>query len=191
MAPNNRYKDPDVLKELYINENLTQPEVADRLGCSNNTISRWLRKYGIEKNSEYKELNDSEWVKQEYVDNQRDSYDIADEIGCTNETVLNAVKHHGFEPHSKGHHRRSIHPTFDRHRGYERATAHYVYEGELISRSVRIHRLVAVAEYGYDAVVGKHIHHKNGIRWDNRPENLQPLTNSEHISLHHQQRAES
>jgi len=46
-----------------------------------------------------------------------------------------------------------------------------------------IHRLVAVAEYGYDEVVDKHIHHENGVRFDNRPENLTPLSNSEHSKL--------
>lgn len=35
---------------------------------------------------------------------------------------------------------------------------------------VRIHRLVAVAEYGIDYVndwSDYHVHHKNGIKWDN------------------------
>jgi len=48
---------------------------------------------------------------------------------------------------------------------------------------VPIHRLVAVAEYGVDEVKEKHIHHKNGVKWDNRPENLEPLSNSEHQRL--------
>ncbi|RBI58323.1 hypothetical protein DMJ13_27385 [halophilic archaeon] len=50
--------------------------------------------------------------------------------------------------------------------------------------NVGIHRLVAVAEYGFDAVSGKHIHHKTGIPWDNRPENLSPETQSEHMREH-------
>lgn len=47
-----------------------------------------------------------------------------------------------------------------------------------------IHRLVAVAEYGFDAVAGKHVHHKNGIRWDNRPENLEPADQKTHMNKH-------
>jgi len=46
------------------------------------------------------------------------------------------------------------------------------------------HRLLAVAEYGFDAVVGKRIHHKNDIPWDNRPENIIPLSRSEHQQEH-------
>ena len=184
MTDDKPYRDAEVLERLYIRENLTQPEIGDRLGCSNNTVSRWLRKHGIEKNSDYRELNDSEWVRTEYVEKGRDSYDIADELGCTNETVLNAVKHHGFDPHTKGHGRRTTHPTFDYDGPYARATSHLVEDGEQTTRSVRIHRLVAVAEYGIDAVAGKEVHHKNGIPWDNRPSNLEPLTSSEHRTLH-------
>lgn len=31
-------------------------------------------------------------------------------------------------------------------------------------------------------------HHRNDVKDDNRPENLQPLTNGEHVALHHEQR---
>jgi len=49
---------------------------------------------------------------------------------------------------------------------------------------VRIHRLLAVATYGYDEVVGKEVHHKNEIKWDNRPENIVPVTSEEHRRMH-------
>lgn len=32
------------------------------------------------------------------------------------------------------------------------------------------------------------VHHRNSVATDNRIENLQPLTNGEHIALHHEQR---
>lgn len=44
------------------------------------------------------------------------------------------------------------------------------------------HRLLAVA-MGED-VVGKVVHHKNGIPWDNRPSNLEVMDAGEHTSLH-------
>jgi len=50
--------------------------------------------------------------------------------------------------------------------------------------SVPVHRLLLVAEYGVDAVVGKHVHHKNEIPFDNRIENLELLDPEEH-SRHH------
>jgi len=48
---------------------------------------------------------------------------------------------------------------------------------------VKIHRLIAVAEYGLDKVVDKDIHHKSNIGWDNRPKNIVPLTHSEHSKI--------
>lgn len=47
-----------------------------------------------------------------------------------------------------------------------------------------VHRLQAVAEWGIEAVKGKDVHHKNGIPWDNRVENLKPMSPSEHSSQH-------
>ena len=54
---------------------------------------------------------------------------------------------------------------------------------------VQAHRLVAVAEYGFDAVTDKHVHHGAGAErsttpFDNRPSNLRPLTAGDHQRLH-------
>lgn len=50
----------------------------------------------------------------------------------------------------------------------------YVYE----------HRLVAEQMIGRRLSVNEVVHHKNGKRWDNRPDNLEILTDSEHSKLH-------
>jgi len=55
-------------------------------------------------------------------------------------------------------------------------------DGEL--ETVRVHRLVAVAEYGIDAVKNMEVHHKNEIKWDNRPGNLKLMTDSDHAKKH-------
>jgi len=48
---------------------------------------------------------------------------------------------------------------------------------------VPIHRLVAVAKFGVDAVASSVVHHKNGVRFDNRPENLEIYSNKEHSRI--------
>lgn len=60
--------------------------------------------------------------------------------------------------------------------GYE--CIEHRHEGE--KRPVRIHRLVAVAEHGIEAVKGKVVHHKNRIRFDNHPSNLELMEDEEH-----------
>jgi transposase len=51
-------------------------------------------------------------------------------------------------------------------------------------QSVRVHRLVAVAEHGIESVKNKSVHHKNGFKRDNRPENLEIVSQSEHLTKH-------
>lgn len=53
---------------------------------------------------------------------------------------------------------------------------------------VRVHRLVAVSEYGFEAVSDSIVHHKNSIPWDNRPSNLEIMTHEEHAAHHAQER---
>lgn len=47
------------------------------------------------------------------------------------------------------------------------------------------HRLQMVAEHGFEELIGKVVHHKNEIPWDNRPDNLELLSPSEHAMVHH------
>ena len=63
---------------------------------------------------------------------------------------------------------------YERWRSYEDGREVYVY----------VHRLLAVAEYGFEAVRGKHVHHKNGVHWCNWRENVEPRDPPEHAGYH-------
>jgi hypothetical protein len=53
------------------------------------------------------------------------------------------------------------------------------------SATLLVHRLVAVANHGFEAVCDGIVHHENEIKWDNRPENLTLCeSHRQHIHLH-------
>jgi len=82
----------------------------------------------------------------------------------------------GPEPYNAGHD-----PTVKtRSDGYEMIDTQY--RGERVA--IGLHRLLAIAEYGIDSVKGKDIHHKNEVKWDNRPTNIIPVTPEEHGKIH-------
>jgi len=47
-----------------------------------------------------------------------------------------------------------------------------------------VHRLVAISKFGIEETKDMVVHHKNNISWDNRPSNLELMTDSEHKSRH-------
>ncbi|RLM42300.1 HNH endonuclease [Haloarcula sp. Atlit-47R] len=116
--------------------------------------------------------------------------EIGERLGCSARTVCRWLKKHGIESRDQ-HQAHSIRhdavPFRTHTTSYERWLHRYRGERE----SVRVHRLVAVAEYGFDQVVGKDVHHKNSIPWDNRPENLEPVSHAEHSQIHGLERAEN
>jgi len=65
------------------------------------------------------------------------------------------------------------------HKGYVRIRSEYLGE----DYNVSVHRLLAVAEFGFDAVCDMEVHHKNGCKRDNRPANIELMTSEEHGRL--------
>lgn len=123
-----KYKDKHWLRQQYVENNCTQAEIAEKAGCSQHTVSRWLREYDIDTRdiSDYTEVLSPIWHPKGYIE---------------------------FRDQSNGCDDRFYH-----------------------------HRLTAVAEYGFDAVVGKDVHHKNGIGWANWAGNIELLEPGEHMS---------
>jgi len=132
---------------------------------------------------------DEETLREEYVHKQRPSTELAEEWGCTHSTVTRWLRKYGLSKYGQL-------PKFtlgprkaeERLDGSRHSTATYEYlethsaDGS-VSRT-RHHRLLAVAEWGLNAIRGKEVHHQNNIPWDNRLNNLELLTPEEHAQEH-------
>ena len=173
------WRDEELLRELYHGREMTQEEVAEELECTKSCVCRWMQRHDIESDQKLvTELHDRDWLYEQYVEKQKSSGDIADELGCSGTVVLRWLDKHNIEkrkscqdwllkPHTSP-------------RGHERLHTGG-YEG---NSKVKFHRLVAVAKFGIDPVKENEVHHKNGIKWDNRPSNLELLSTEEHARLH-------
>jgi len=134
---------------------------------------------------------DEETLREEYVHKQRSSRELAEEWGCTHSTVTRWLRKYGLSKYSElltfslGSRKSEELPD-----GSRNSTATYenirVYGQDGTKHRVTHHRLLAVAEWGLDAIRGKVIHHQNNIPWDNRPDNLELLSHEEHAQHHHE-----
>lgn len=132
------YTDPETLRRLYWDENLSTRDIAKRGGVHKDTIRRWM-----------------------------DKHDIPTRERTEAATAKRRKEYTGISMASGGHYQWCQ---------WDRKTETF--------ETVRVHRLLAVAEYGLDAVADVDVHHKNNIPWDNRPDNLELLDRSEHTSHH-------
>jgi len=127
-----------------------------------------------------------EKLQTEYVENGKSAEQLGDEWECDPSTVTNWLKKHGITVRDNSDYTQGY-ASYTFTNGYERWRE---YAGEDRYKSVSVHRLAAVAWFGLDAVVGKHVHHENGVKWDNREANLSVLEPSEHARQHRKELVE-
>ncbi len=133
------WRNKNRLRELYWDDELTLKEIGDRLGCSQNTVKKWMDKFGIDR---------------------RNRTEAMVEL------------------------RKRAPPNFQTHLGREGWRNRHDDDTFFVS----VHRLLAVAVYGFDAVTDMVVHHKNQIPWDNRPDNITLMTHAEHTRHHNQEK---
>jgi hypothetical protein len=130
----------------------------------------------------YDTYDDRETLKHLYWGMDLKISDIANEFGVSETIVRNAMSKHGIGTRGQG--RRLNHCTYrQRADGYECWYDH---------TTVYVHQLLAISE-GVDpekvfsGVGGEWIiHHKNGIPWDNRGENIECVTRKDHGRKHYE-----
>lgn len=139
--------------------------------------------------SEKLSYRDEAWLREKYEDEGMWMSDIADLCGCSISTVSRWMDRFGIEKRPQGMSIRKPGVTLEMgSAGRMKWHGTYGRDGEKIDYSFYAHRLLAIAEYGVDAVTPDvDAHHKNGIPWDNRPDNIELLPRDEHGELHSRQ----
>jgi len=193
------------LVDLYINKGLKLKEVGAIIGCSDTTVLYYMRKYGVPtrpKNTQkYKQLN-PEQLRQWYKEYGWSAIKIAEVVGCSDAAVLKALKKFGIyvrnhkeaaenkEPMTEEHRAKVIenvrklhkiqvgegHPQWKNARWHDK-------DGYAIIRrdkkTVKEHRWIMGQHIGRPLEYWEEVNHINGIRDDNRLENLEVIY-SEH-----------
>lgn len=197
------YKNADWLREQYYDQQFSVGSIAERSGVSNRTIRYWMDKFDIKRRSrsdagnlrwennspEYTEIWQKEdWLRERYVEEKATLGEMADDVGVSLKTISNHMERHGIprrDTHESGFYAGSdtgfVHADSG---GYE--VVWDCVDGE--ENWCRIHRLLAVAEFGLEETAEKLVHHKNGVPWDNRAENVQLMSRSGHGALHDKDR---
>lgn len=130
-----------------------------------------------------KPWTDPDRLEHLYYDEGLDQHGIADRLGCGQATVSRHMRRHGIGPgkasgaRAGAKARRVEYAEFTHTpQGYEQWRARYHGERDRVA----VHRLAAVAWFGYDAVCGMDVHHKNNVPWDTRESNISLLSPSDH-----------
>lgn len=140
-----------------------------------------------------KPWHEKKWLRNRYWKDDMSIRQIAEVYDLSNVTIYEWMEKHNIERRSQGE-ARELKDQSGRNnsswqewatysmgpRGYPRWSG--TYEGERYE--IRVHRLVAVAEYGFEEVCESVVHHKNQITWDNRPENLETMNPAAHGRSH-------
>lgn len=190
------WHDKNTLNQLYHEEKLSQSEIADRLGCTQPTINRWMRKLDVDKRDlaeaqglrelEERPWHDPEKLRQLYYTEKMSLVEVADELGTSQQIILSWMDRFGID-------RRPAYVTrvlrdpgagfvHSDARGYE-MIKHSVDD---LTRNFPVHRLCAMAWFGIESVKDSVVHHRNGVKWDNREENLQLFEDQSEHMIHHQ-----
>lgn len=104
-ANNSKYKDEDWLYRQYWAEPRGVEDIADECDVSQQTISYWMDKFGIETrdaptiiSAEQREkLNDVDWLSEKYIGERKTAGEIADELDVGKTTVVQRMDEHGIE----------------------------------------------------------------------------------------------
>lgn len=164
------------LESAYL-ELQSKIKVAEHFGVSKKLILNYMKRYGIERIRPSSE--ESAEIIRPFVEQGLSAPEIAEKSGFSTVHIRLLAKILGAKLPDKFH---TGHITT--HNGYRmiQMPGHHDADSK---GYVREHRFLMEQILGRTIDKNEVVHHKNGIKTDNRPENLEVMTKADHVKLHH------
>lgn len=142
-------------------------KIAKKYGVSKKTVLVWMRNYDLSRRERKIDSRIVEAIKLGYS-----STEISKKFSCSQSWVLKIANK--FDLDLKNHY----------HKGY--SITHHGYKTIFLNgKKVREHRLIAEKSFGIKLKNNQVVHHIDGDKLNNSPDNLEVMTLAEHTSLHH------
>lgn len=119
---------------------------------------------------------DPETLRELYWAKELTLAEIGELAGKSAGAIHHQMSKHGIETAGRGERNKVPYANF-----YTQQNGYEVWDCE--SGTLPVHRLLAVSEYGFEAVDGD-VHHDIPIPWLNTPDNITPMSRTEHIREH-------
>lgn len=172
-------------ERLYVECGMSMKQVGETLGCSIGLVSYYLKRAGVvrpPKRIDWPVEKMREWYERDGLTLQ----EIAEKLGQKQRVVNKIAKKHGFRMRRTGPPSGGQHPEWKGGRHKNQSGYVMVYSPEhprANGKYVLEHRLVMEKALGRYLLPGEVVHHENGVKDDNRIENLRLFSsNGEHLS---------
>ena len=172
--------------ELY-RAGYSMKAIAEKIGRSTSTVCAYLQNAGVQARPQGHHATTRARAADLYGSGLS-ANEVAVVLGVTGSTVARWLAASGVKARQRGL-RKEAHPQW---RGGRRLTKEgYVRLATGKSRPQYVYEHIVVAEQAIGRKLRRNetVHHKNSIKSDNRPENLEVMTRAQHMRVHHHQPA--
>jgi len=169
----------------YHGLDMTMEEIGEKFDRTAGSVSYHMDKYDISQNP--LDLVSDDYLKSLHWNNDMTKAEIADLFQTSKTSVHRYFERNNIESKNarEAKYTQNIHPQIRNSKsGYTVASARLP-NGE--RKQFYVHRLVAFAHFdgSMEKFSDLQVHHRNKYKWDNRPRNLEPLSDVQHQAVHH------